>query len=51
MGEGHAGLDPNGKAITNKTFDEAAKAFGMSVKEAKQSTYKLLKSELEKDAN
>lgn len=29
MGKGHAGVDPNGKSITNKTIDEAAKSQGM----------------------
>lgn len=47
MGQGNAGVDPNGKSITNKTFKEAAKSQGMSVEEAKKETLKLLKQELE----
>jgi hypothetical protein len=46
MGVGHAGLDPDGKSITAKTFEEAAKSQGMSVEQAKKETLKLLKQEL-----
>lgn len=46
MGQGHAGVDPNGKSITNKTFEEAAKSQGMTAEEAKKETLKLLKREL-----
>lgn len=46
MGQGNAGVDPNGKSITNKTFEEAAKSQGMSVADAKKETLKLLKQEL-----
>lgn len=46
MGHGHAGVDPEGKSITNKTFEEAAKAFGMEPEEAKRQTLELLKKEL-----
>lgn len=46
MGQGHAGAEPNGKSITDKTFEEAAKAFGMDKKSAMEETYKLLKNEL-----
>ena len=48
MGAGHAGVDPNGKSITNKTFEEAAKAFGMTSEEAKKHTLELLKEMIEK---
>ncbi|MBI4097381.1 MAG: hypothetical protein HY428_03120 [Candidatus Levybacteria bacterium] len=46
MGQGNAGVDPNGKSITNKTFVEAAKSQGMSVEDAKREALKLLKKEL-----
>lgn len=38
----------NAKNITEKTFEEAAKAAGQSVKEAKQNAFELLKDELGK---
>lgn len=34
------------KTITNKTFEEAARAMNQSVEEAKRETLKLLKQEL-----
>ena len=34
------------KNITNKTFDEAAKAWGQSVEEAKKNALELLKQEV-----
>ena len=46
MGQGNAGSDPNGKSITNKTFEEAAKSQGMNAEDAKRETLKLLKEEL-----
>jgi len=42
-GKGHMGVDPNGKAITEKTFQAAGKAFEMSMEESKENTHKLLK--------
>lgn len=42
MGYGHAGVDPNGKAITNKTFQAAAEAFGTSVEDAMKNTDELI---------
>lgn len=42
MGMGNAGVDPNGKSITNKTFKAAASSQGMSEEEAKKETLKLL---------
>ncbi len=49
MGMGSAGKDPNGKSITEETFKEAAESQGMTVKEAKEETFKLLKKELHED--
>lgn len=46
MGVGNAGVDPNGKSITTKTFEEAAKSQGMTTKQAMEETLKLLKKEL-----
>lgn len=46
MGQGNAGVDPNGKSITNKTFDAAAKSQGMTKEDAMKETLKLLKKEL-----
>lgn len=46
MGQGHAGVDPKGKSITNKTFKAAAKSQGMDDKEAKKNTLKLLQKAL-----
>ena len=49
MGQGDAGAEPNGKSITNKTFEAAAGSQGMSTQDAKKYTYELLKKELGKD--
>lgn len=46
MGKGHAGFEPNGKSITNKTFEVAAQAEGISPETAKRNAYDLLKKEL-----
>lgn len=46
MGVGNAGVDPNGKSITNKTFQAAAQSMGMTEEEAKKETLKLLKQAL-----
>ncbi len=46
MGQGSAGVDPNGKSITNKTFEAAAKSQGMSSEDAKKEALKLLKKVL-----
>ncbi|HEX8965687.1 MAG TPA: hypothetical protein VF820_04625 [Patescibacteria group bacterium] len=48
MGQGNAGLDQNGKSITTKTFEEAAKSQGMTTQQAMEETFKLLKKELKK---
>lgn len=45
-GKGHAGVDPNGKAITEKTFEAAAMAFQQSQQESKENTEELLKKEI-----
>lgn len=46
MGQGHAGVDPNGKSITNKTFQAAAKSQAMSEEDAKKNSLELLKKVL-----
>lgn len=46
MGKGHAGHDHDGTSITNKTFEVAAKAEGISVEQAKKNALALLKQEL-----
>lgn len=46
MGQGNAGIDKDGKSITNKTFQEAGKSQGMTITDAKKNTYNLLKKEL-----
>jgi hypothetical protein len=47
MGKGHAGVDPNGKAITSKTFQAAADAFGMSVEDAMKNADELIHKMME----
>lgn len=42
-GKGHAGVDPDGKAITDKTFEAAGKAFEQSKEQSKENTHNLLK--------
>lgn len=49
MGKGHAGAQPDGKSITTKTFEEAAKSQGMTKEQAMEETYKLLKHMLHKE--
>ncbi len=49
MGKGHAGVDPKGKSITNKTFLAAGKSQGMNGKEAKKNTLTLLQKLLKKE--
>lgn len=46
MGQGSAGVDPSGKSITNKTFQEAAKSQNMSLDDAKKNALNLLKQEV-----
>jgi hypothetical protein len=41
-GKGHAGVDPEGKAITTKTFQAAGEAFDMDEKSSKKNTHDLL---------
>jgi len=42
-GKGHAGVDPNGKAITDKTFEAAAMAFQQSKEDSLEHTVELAK--------
>lgn len=42
MGKGHAGVDPDGKSITNRTFMAAGKSQHMTDKETKINTLSLL---------
>ena len=44
-GMGHMGVDPNGKAITEKTFEAASKAFQMDLVSSEKNTFDLLKKE------
>ncbi|HLD11296.1 MAG TPA: hypothetical protein VJB91_00090 [Patescibacteria group bacterium] len=44
MGQGHAGVDPQGKSITDRTFQVAAQSQGMSEEAAKRETLRLLKT-------
>ena len=46
MGQGHAGVDPGGKSITNKTFKAASDSQGMSVEESKKNALDLLQKTL-----
>lgn len=46
MGQGHAGVDPNGKSITNKTFKAAAQSQGMDEQQAKKNALELLQNVL-----
>ncbi len=46
MSAGHAGAEPDGKSITNKTFEEAGKAMKESTDESKQNALDLLKKML-----
>jgi hypothetical protein len=43
MGVGHAGAEPGGKSITNKTFEEAGKAMEQSADESRENALDLLK--------
>ena len=46
MGVGHAAAEANGKAITNKTFEEAGKAMEESADESQRNALDLLKKVL-----
>lgn len=48
MGQGHAGVDPNGKSITNKTFKAAADSQGMTEEDAKKNALELLQKQATK---
>ncbi|KKP40736.1 MAG: hypothetical protein UR29_C0001G0144 [Candidatus Woesebacteria bacterium GW2011_GWC2_33_12] len=40
--------DAVGSSLTDKSFEELAKAWDMTVEEAKKNTYKLLKTQFDK---
>lgn len=40
--------DMTGTSLTNKSFEEMAKGWGMTVDEAKKNVYRLLKKQFEK---
>lgn len=46
MGQGNAGVDPNGKSITTKTFQAAASSQNMSADDAMKHTLELLQKQL-----
>ncbi len=46
MGVGHAGAEPKGKSITNKTFDEAGKSMEETSDESRKNALNLLKKVL-----
>lgn len=46
MGKGTAGVDPQGKSITDQTFEAAAKAEGITPEQAKRNTLELLQKVL-----
>jgi hypothetical protein len=41
-GKGHMGVDTNGKAITDKTFEAAGKAFDQTLFETRANTEEML---------
>jgi len=44
-GKGHMGVDPDGKAITDKSFEAASDAFEMDIDASKKNTSDLLSSQ------
>jgi hypothetical protein len=44
-GKGHMGVDPGGKAITDKTIETACRGFQMDTGDCKQNMRDLLQSE------
>lgn len=44
-GRGHAGVDPDGKAITEKTFEAAGGAFEMTAEDSKKNAHSALMKE------
>jgi hypothetical protein len=46
MGAGHAGAEPGGKSVTNKTFEEAGRAMNESTDASKKNALDLLKKVL-----
>ncbi len=49
IGVGYEGVEPEGKLITTKTFEEAAKSQGITTLQAQEETYKLLQKTLVKN--
>lgn len=49
MGQGHAGVDPNGKSITTKTFQAAADSQGQDKETAMRNALKLLQRTLDEE--
>lgn len=47
MGQGHAGMDPEGKSITTKTLQAAADSQGMSLLETMKNTRDMLNTLIE----
>lgn len=45
MGVGHACAEPDGKSITNKTFEELSKKWSISSSDAKKLVLEMLKGE------
>lgn len=51
MGKGHAGVDPEGKSITTKTFEAAAESQGQTKKQAMQHALELLQKTTGQEAD
>ncbi|MBI2039577.1 hypothetical protein HYT18_00715 [Candidatus Microgenomates bacterium] len=51
MGQGNAGVDPNGKSITNKTFKAAAESQGMTEEDAKKNALEMLQKQMGKKSD
>lgn len=49
MGQGHAGVDPNGKSITNKTLDAASTSQKQTRKQTMQNMLDLLQQEVKNE--
>lgn len=45
-GKGHAGVAPDGKAITDRTFNAAAEAFGATKEQVKKNVLDELEDEM-----
>lgn len=44
-GQGHMGVDPDGKAITDKSFEAASQAFSMDMQTSKKNVSELLEDQ------